>query len=218
MPDKTYMKVSMLLHNTLTKSLERFVPGDEQSVSMYVCGPTVYDCIHIGNARAIVVFDVLFRLLRKLYPNVKYVRNITDVDDKINAKAKSQGKSIAEVTETTTEWFHSDISALNVLPPTIEPRATDHIEDMIGIISRLISLGHAYENNGSVFFSTHTYKDHGTLSGRFLSSDVVARIEENSDKKNQDDFVLWKPSSNNDPGWDSPWGKAGRDGTLNAVP
>jgi cysteinyl-tRNA synthetase len=200
------------LHNTLTRRKETFEPFDPRRVTMYVCGPTVYNLVHIGNARPIVVFDVLFRLLRSQYPEVVYARNITDVDDKINAAAKENGEPIGALTARFTEAFHADIAALNTLAPTIEPRATAHIPQMITMIERLIEGGHAYEAEGHVLFHVPSMADYGALSGR-RREDLVAgaRVEVAPYKKDPADFVLWKPSTEDLPGWDSPWGR-GRPG------
>jgi cysteinyl-tRNA synthetase len=212
------------LYNTLTRKKEEFAPLDwrpgagvpeaERKVRMYVCGPTVYDFAHIGNARPIIVFDVLYRLLRHAYgaAHVKYVRNITDVDDKINARAKEEGVAIDEVTARTTRQFHEDIAALGVLPPDEEPRATQHIADMIAMIERLIENGHAYAADGHVLFHVPSMPDYGRLSGRSVDEMVAgARVEVAPYKRDPMDFVLWKPSSPDLPGWDSPWGR-GRPG------
>ncbi len=187
------------------------VPG---KVSLYVCGPTVYDRAHLGNARPAIVFDVLFRLLRHAYGagNVTYVRNITDVDDKINARAAETGRPIADITAETTRWFHEDMAALGVLPPTHEPRATAHIGQMVAMIERLIARGHAYEAEGHVLFSVASYSDYGALSGRSVDDMIAgARVEVAPYKRDPMDFVLWKPSADEEPGWDSPWGR-GRPG------
>ncbi|TAN44178.1 MAG: cysteine--tRNA ligase [Rhodospirillales bacterium] len=200
------------LHNTLSRSKETFVPLDPAHVRLYVCGPTVYDRAHIGNARPVIVFDVLVRLLRTLYPRVTYVRNITDVDDKINAKAKASNKLIAEITAETTRLFHEDMKALGALPPDIEPRATAHIPQMIGMIENLIEQGHAYEAEGHVLFSVPSMADYGKLSGRSRDEMIAgARVEVAPYKKDPADFVLWKPSTDDLPGWESPWGR-GRPG------
>jgi len=200
------------LHNTLTRRKERFTPLDPQRVTMYVCGPTVYNLIHIGNARPIVVFDVLFRLLRSRYPEVVYARNITDVDDKINAAAKENGEPIGALTARFTEAFHRDIDALNTLEPTVEPRATQHVGQMIAMIERLLAGGHAYEAEGHVLFHVPSMEDYGGLSGR-QREDLIAgaRVEVAPYKRDPADFVLWKPSTEELPGWDSPWGR-GRPG------
>ncbi len=200
---------NLLLYNTLTRRKEEFVPLDAQSVRMYVCGPTVYDYAHIGNARPVVVFDVLFRLLRRLYgeKHVTYVRNITDVDDKINARAAEEGVSIRELTERTARQFHEDIKALGVLPPTIEPRATEHIEEMKALIEALIANGHAYVAEGHVLFDVPSMPDYGKLSNRSLDEMAAgARVEVAPYKKDPMDFVLWKPSKKGEPSWASPAG------------
>jgi cysteinyl-tRNA synthetase len=200
------------LHNSLTRRRETFVPIDPAHVRLYVCGPTVYDLAHLGNARPVVVFDVLTRLLRLLYPRVTYVRNITDVDDKINARAAESGEPIAAITKRTTEDFHADIAALNALPPDVEPRATGHIPEMIAIIERLIAGGHAYAADGHVLFSVASFPGYGLLSGRSPDELVAgARVDVAPYKRDPGDFVLWKPSTPDLPGWDSPWGR-GRPG------
>ena len=202
------------LYNTLTRTKEDFVPLDPHNVRMYVCGPTVYDFAHIGNARPVIVFDVLYRLLRQIYgaDHVKYVRNITDVDDKINARARSEGIAIGELTERTTRQFHEDIAALGVLPPSVEPRATQHIAGMIVIIERLIASGHAYVADGHVLFDVPSMPDYGQLSRRSLDEMLAgARVDVAPYKRGEMDFVLWKPSDAETPGWDSPWGR-GRPG------
>ena len=202
----------LVLYNTLTRRKEAFVPLDPDRIGMYVCGPTVYDRAHIGNARPVIVFDVLFRLLQRLYSSVTYVRNITDVDDKINARAKESGEPIEAITARTTRMFHEDIAALNALPPTIEPRATAHIAQMLTMIEKLIALGHAYEAEGHVLFSVPSMADYGALSRRSQDEMIAgARVEVAPYKKSPGDFVLWKPSSPDLPGWDSPWGR-GRPG------
>jgi cysteinyl-tRNA synthetase len=199
-------------YNTLSRCKEEFVPLDPQRVGMYVCGPTVYDRAHIGNARPVVVFDVLYRLLRQIFPKVTYVRNITDVDDKINARAKANGEPIAALTARTTEAFHADIAALNALPPDVEPRATAHIGAMIAMIERLIAKGHAYEAAGHVLFSVPSMPDYGRLSRRSVEDMIAgARIEVAPYKRDAADFVMWKPSTGDLPGWPSPWGR-GRPG------
>ncbi|MDA0664506.1 MAG: cysteine--tRNA ligase, partial [Proteobacteria bacterium] len=152
------------LHNTFARQKQDFVPIDPGNVRMYVCGPTVYDNIHIGNARPLVVFDVLYRVLKRIYPKVTYVRNITDVDDKINARAQELGEDIRELTERTAERFHADAAALNTLPPDVEPRATEHIPEMIALIERLIDSGHAYVAEGHVLFDVPAMPDYGSLS------------------------------------------------------
>ena len=188
------------------------MPLDPHHVRMYVCGPTVYDLVHVGNARPVVVYDVLARLLRKLYPHVTYVRNITDVEDKINARAGELGIPIDELTARTTEDFHTDMAALGALPPDIEPRATAHIPEMITIIERLIAGGHAYVAEGHVLFAVASYPAYGHLSGRSPDELLAgARIDVAPYKRDAGDFVLWKPSPPGLPGWDSPWGR-GRPG------
>ncbi|OQM73610.1 cysteine--tRNA ligase [Manganibacter manganicus] len=215
------------LHNTLTRSKEVFKPIDPQNVRMYVCGPTVYDFAHIGNARPVIVFDVLYRLLRHLYgaDHVTYVRNITDVDDKINARALRDfpelplNEAIRRVTEKTADQFHKDVAALGCLEPTFEPRATEFVlaradgkADMVSLIQTLIERGHAYEAQGEVLFDTASMPDYGQLSRRPLEEQQAgARIAVDVHKKNPQDFVLWKLSSPEEPGWDSPWGR-GRPG------
>ena len=203
---------ALSLHNSLSRRKERFEPLDHQHVRMYVCGPTVYDLAHIGNARTMVVFDVLSRVLRVLYPRVTYVRNITDVDDKINARAKESGEPIASITARTTADFHADMANLGVLPPDEEPRATQHIGQMVEIIQHLIDAGHAYAAEGHVLFSVPSFKAYGHLSGHAPDELLAgARIDVAPYKRDAGDFVLWKPSSPDIPGWDSPWGR-GRPG------
>ena len=204
--------MALSLYNTLTRSKEHFVPLDTNCVGMYVCGPTVYDRAHIGNARPVVVFDVLYRLLKQRYPNVTYVRNITDVDDKINARAKANNEPISVLTARTTEAFHQDIAALNALPPSVEPRATAHIDAMIAMIEDLIASGHAYEAANHVLFSVASMSNYGSLSRRSQDEMIAgARVEIAPYKRAAADFVLWKPSSDDLPGWESPWGQ-GRPG------
>ena len=206
--------MALKLWNTLTRRKEEFRPIDKANVRLYVCGPTVYDRAHIGNARPVIVFDLLFRLLRHLYgaDHVTYVRNITDVDDKINARAAEQGVPIRELTEQTTKQFHADIAALGVLPPTLEPRATEHVAPMIAMIERLIARGFAYEAQGHVLFHVPAMPDYGRLSGRSLEEMIAgARVDVAPYKRDPMDFVLWKPSGPDLPGWDSPWGR-GRPG------
>ena len=189
---------------------------------MYVCGPTVYDFAHIGNARPVIVFDVLFRLLRHLYgaEHVTYVRNITDVDDKINARAAERGISIRELTEETYENFQDDVAALGCLPPTVEPRATEHIEEMKTLIERLVAAGHAYVAEDHVLFDVPSMPDYGKLSKRSLDEMIAgARVEVAPYKRDPMDFVLWKPSKPGEPAWPSPVGirrRAGPAGTSNA--
>jgi len=219
--------MDLRLYDTLTREKRTFVPLDPDDVRMYVCGPTVYDFAHIGNARPVIVFDVLFRLLRHLYGenHVTYVRNITDVDDKINDRAARDfpglplNEAIRKVTEKTAGQFHADAAALGCLPPTFEPRATDFVlpradgkTDMVTLIRQLIARGHAYEAGGEVLFDTASMPDYGALSGRKLDEQLAgARVAVEAHKKNAADFVLWKQSSGNEPGWESPWGR-GRPG------
>jgi cysteinyl-tRNA synthetase len=212
--------MGLRLHNTLTRTKDDFVPLDPNNVRMYVCGPTVYDFAHIGNARPLIVFDVLFRLLRHLYgpEHVTYVRNITDVDDKINARAAEEypdlplNQAIREVTTRTERQFHADVAALGCLPPTSEPRATEFIsrndlpEDMIRLIGRLIERGHAYVAEGHVLFNVPSMPDYGRLSNRSLDEMIAgARVEVAPYKRDPMDFVLWKPSKPGEPAWPSPW-------------
>ncbi len=212
--------MSLTLYNTLTRQKEPFTPIDSQNVRMYVCGPTVYDFAHIGNARPVIVFDVLYRLLRHLYGEsaVTYVRNITDVDDKINARALRDfpnlplNEAIAKVTAKTADQFQADARALGCLDPTVQPRATDNIAGMIEMISTLIKKGNAYTAAGEVLFDIASMKDYGGLSNRKLEDQQAgARVAVEAHKKSPGDFVLWKLSSADEPGWDSPWGR-GRPG------
>jgi cysteinyl-tRNA synthetase len=206
--------MTLSLYNTMTRRKEVFEPIDPANVRLYVCGPTVYDLAHIGNARPVVVFDVLFRLLRREYgvEHVTYVRNITDVDDKINAAAAANKEPIRVLTERTAAAFHDDMEALGATRPTLEPRATDHIPQMIGMITRLIDDGFAYEAEGHVLFSIAAMPSYGRLSGRSLDDmRAGARVEVAPYKRDAGDFVLWKPSPDDLPGWDSPWGR-GRPG------
>ncbi len=203
---------SLVLHNTMTRRREAFVPLDPQHVRLYVCGPTVYDLAHIGNARGMTVFDVLARLLRHLFPRVTYVRNITDVDDKINARAAESGEGIEAVTARTAAQFHADMAALGNWAPDIEPRATEHIAGMVALIERLVAGGHAYAADGHVLFAVASFGQYGALSGRSPDELLAgARVEVAPYKRDPGDFVLWKPSLPNLPGWDSPWGR-GRPG------
>jgi cysteinyl-tRNA synthetase len=206
--------MTLRLYNTLTKSKDVFAPLDPAHVRMYVCGPTVYDFAHIGNARPVIVFDVLFRLLRHLYgaDHVTYVRNITDVDDKINARAAERGITIRELTEETARTFNEDVAALGCLTPTHTPRATDNIAAMIAMIEALIAAGHAYTGEGHVLFDVASKPDYGKLARRSLDEMIAgARVDIAPYKKSPMDFVLWKPSDAATPGWDSPWGR-GRPG------
>ncbi len=200
------------LYNTLNRRKVEFSPLDNEHVRVYVCGPTVYDDIHVGNARPIVVCDVLYRLLRSLYPRVTYVRNITDVDDKIILRATDRGEEISALTKRTIEQFHHDIESLGTLKPDIEPRATDHIEDMIVMIDLLLKQGFAYVAEQHVLFHVPSSSDYGRLSGRDRGEMIAgARVEVAPYKKNPADFVLWKPAMTDELGWDSPWGR-GRPG------
>lgn len=204
--------MSLKLYNSLSRTKETFQPIDHGHVRMYVCGPTVYDRAHIGNARPVVVFDVLYRLLKLQYPKVTYVRNITDVDDKINAASKALGVSINELTTRTTAQYHDDMNALGVLSPDYEPKATQHIPEMILLIQSLIEKGYAYESSGHVLFKVSEFKSYGHLSGRNPDELLAgARVEIAPYKQDPGDFVLWKPSGEDLPGWDSPWGR-GRPG------
>ncbi|KQT49898.1 cysteine--tRNA ligase [Devosia sp. Leaf420] len=216
----TTAKPQISLYNTLTRTKAPFAPMDANNVRMYVCGPTVYDFAHIGNARPVIVFDVLFRLLRHVYgeSHVTYVRNITDVDDKINARALRDfpdlplNEAIRKVTEKTENQFLADVKALGTLAPTHQPRATENITEMQTLISSLIERNHAYNTNGEVLFRTRSMADYGQLSGRNLEDNLAgARIAVEAHKEDPADFVLWKLSSETEPGWDSPWGR-GRPG------
>ncbi len=209
--------MSIFFYNTLTRKKEAFTPLDSNNVRMYVCGPTVYDRPHLGNARSVVVYDVLYRLLKQIYGEAKvnYVRNITDVDDKINAAAKQNGEAISDLTSRVEGWFHDDMEALHCLPPNKEPHATGHIAQMIAIIEKLIAGNHAYVSEGHVLFAVNSYDKYGQLSGRKLDDLIAgARVEVESYKKAPGDFVLWKPANEGDDAssvFDSPWGK-GRPG------
>ena len=206
------MSLDIFLTNNLTNKKEKFIPKDKNNVRMYVCGPTVYDDPHIGNARPVVVFDILFKILKNKYPNVTYVRNITDVDDKIIKSSKENNISISELTKKITKIFNEDCIYLNCEQPNHEPKATEHISEMIEMISELIKKGFAYENNKHVYFEVKKFKDYGQLSNKKLDELVAgSRIEVSDNKKNPEDFVLWKPSETDEPSWDSPWGK-GRPG------
>ncbi len=199
------------LYNSLTHRLEEFTPIDSNNVRMYVCGPTVYDRPHIGNARPTVIFDVLYRLLKYKYKNVTYVRNITDIDDKIYKASQEKNVDIKTITNEATEMYHSDTLALNVLPVDVEPHATEHIIEIIEFIQKIIANGYAYEINGHIYFDTVKFEKYGQLSN--VNERISgARIEVSDNKRNSADFVLWKPADDNFPiGWDSPWGK-GRPG------
>jgi cysteinyl-tRNA synthetase len=200
-------RMSIQIHNTLTGKKESFTPKDPNRVTMYVCGPTVYNRVHIGNARPAVIFDTFFRLLQLHYPNVIYARNITDVDDKINKAAADEGVPISVISNRYTEAYQEDMAALHNQLPTIQPRATDHIGQIIEIIQSLIDQGHAYEADGHVLFHVPSMPDYGKLSKRNVEDMIAgARVEVASYKKDPMDFVLWKPSTGDLPGWDSPWG------------
>ncbi|MCQ8277224.1 cysteine--tRNA ligase [Acetobacteraceae bacterium KSS8] len=202
----------LTLHDSQTRRTAPFVPIDPENVRLYYCGPTVYDLAHLGNLRAMLSADILVRLLRRLYPRVTFVRNITDVDDKINARAAERGIAIDRLTEGTIADFHADLAALGVLPPDVEPRATHHIGEMIALIERLIGSGHAYAADGHVLFQVAHFAEYGALSGRDPEELVAgARVEVASYKRDPGDFVLWKPSGPDLPGWESPWGR-GRPG------
>jgi cysteinyl-tRNA synthetase len=195
------------LYNTLKREKQVFVPQDPNRVTLYACGPTVYNYAHIGNARPAVIFDLLYKLLSSRYPKVIYARNITDVDDKINAAAAEQNVSIDVISGRYAEAYHSDMAALGVGLPSIEPRATEHIPQMIDMIERLIKSGHAYEAEGHVLFSVESFENYGSLSGRDVNEMMAgARVEVADFKRHPGDFVLWKPSVDPLPGWDSPWG------------
>jgi cysteinyl-tRNA synthetase len=203
--------MDLKLYDTLSREKRVFQPIDPARVRMYVCGPTVYDYAHIGNARPVIVFDVLYRLLRQIYgaEHVVYVRNITDVDDKINARAAERGISIGELTRATYENFKSDVAALGCLPPTVEPRATEHIAEMKTLIERLVASGHAYVADGHVLFDVPSMPDYGRLSNRSLDEMIAgARVEVAPYKRDAQDFVLWKPSKPGEPSWPSPCGIA----------
>ena len=204
--------MELRLYNTKSRNKQTFSPLEPDHVRVYACGPTVYDRIHVGNARPLVVFDVLVRLLRFYFANVTYVRNITDVDDKINARAAERDMSISDLCDQTIIRFHEDCQALSVLPPDVEPRATEHIGQMVAMITTLIERGFAYEAEGHVLFSVDRMSDYGQLSGRSLDEMIAgARVEIAPYKAHPADFVLWKPAEENTPGWDSPWGR-GRPG------
>lgn len=206
--------VTLSLHDTSTREKRVFEPIDPANVRLYACGPTVYDFAHIGNGRTAVTFDLTFRVLRYVYgeDHVTYVRNITDIEDKIMARARRDGVTIRELTNGTAKVYQDDMAGLGCLPPTHEPRATDYVDGMIAMISRLIDLGHAYEAEGHVLFDVSSDKNYGSLSGRSLDDMIAgARVEVAPYKRNATDFVLWKPSDADMPGWESPWGK-GRPG------
>ena len=204
---------SLKLTNSLTRKKEVFKPNNIKKISLYACGPTVYESPHVGNARTLVVFDVLFRVLNVLYnSNVTYVRNITDVDDKIIEASQNNKEDINEITNRVIKIFHENCKSLNCLKPTIEPKATEHVKEMIEMTSSLIKKGFAYENKNHVFFAVSKFKDYGKLSNKNLDElKAGSRVEISDLKKNPMDFVLWKPSNEKDPGWESPWGR-GRPG------
>jgi len=204
--------MDIFLTNNLTNKKEQFVPKDNKNIGMYVCGPTVYDDPHIGNARPLVIFDILFKLLKNNFSKVTYVRNITDIDDKIIKSSQDQNISTKELTEKVTTSFFEDCNFLNCESPTHQPKATEHIELMIKMINQLIDKGFAYENNKHVYFEVKKFSDYGKLSNKKLEELIAgSRVEVSDNKKNSEDFVLWKPSNKDEPSWDSPWGK-GRPG------
>ena len=204
------------LHNTLARRVEPFVPLDPARVTMYVCGPTVYNYVHIGNARPPVVFGVLATLLRRRFPQVVYARNITDVDDKINTAARERGVPIADITGRFAAAYAEDMRRLGAGEPDVVPHATTHIPQIIAMVERLIASGHAYAAEGHVLFSVASFPDYGRLSGRDPEELLAgARVEVAPYKRDAGDFVLWKPSTPDLPGWDSPWGRAGPAGTSN---
>jgi cysteinyl-tRNA synthetase len=206
------MTYNLKLTNSLTRKKELFKPLNPDKITMYACGPTVYDNPHVGNARTLVVFDILYRLLKIIYGKVNYVRNITDVDDKIIEASKKNNKTIKEITDTITNIFHKDCKSLNCELPTNEPKATEHIDEMIAMTKSLLEKNFAYENRGHVYFSVANFKEYGKLSNKNLEElKSGSRIEVSKLKKNPIDFVLWKPSEKKDPGWESPWGR-GRPG------
>ena len=204
--------MSLVVYNTLSREKEPFVPLDPAHVRLYVCGPTVYDYVHIGNARPVVVFDTLYRLLKRHYPSVTYVRNITDIDDRIIVRAADKGESIEALTNRTADAYQSDMRRLGALAPDVEPRATQYVGEMIDMIRRLIENGHAYAADGHVLFSVPSMEDYGRLSRRSRDELIAgARVEVAPYKKDPADFVLWKPSTDVQPGWASPWSR-GRPG------
>jgi len=204
--------MSLVIYNTLSRDKEPFAPLDAGHVRMYVCGPTVYDYVHIGNARPVVVFDVLYRLLKRRYPRVTYVRNITDIDDRIMVRAADNSETIDALTSRTSGAYQSDMRRLGALVPDVEPRATQYVSDMVAMIQRLVDNGHAYAAEGHVLFSVPSMSDYGRLSRRSRDELVAgARVEVAPYKKDPADFVLWKPSTDDQPGWPSPWGR-GRPG------
>ena len=206
------MSKDIFLTNNLTNKKEKFIPINENNIGMYVCGPTVYDDPHIGNARPVVIFDILFKILKSKFSSVTYVRNITDIDDKIISSSNEKNISISELTEKVIKSFNEDCNFLNCENPSQQPKATEHIDLMIEMISELIKKNFAYKSNNNVYFEVKKFGDYGKLSNKKLD-DLIAgsRIEVSNNKKNSEDFVLWKPSTANEPSWDSPWGK-GRPG------
>ena len=204
--------MDIFLTNNLTNKKEQFIPKNKSNIGMYVCGPTVYDDPHIGNARPLIIFDILFKLLKKKFESVTYVRNITDIDDKIIKSSQEQKISTKELTEKVTKSFLEDCKFLNCENPTHQPKATEHIGLMIEMINELIKKGYAYENESHVYFEVKKFSDYGKLSNKNLEELIAgSRVEISENKKNSEDFVLWKPSNDNEPSWDSPWGK-GRPG------
>ena len=205
-------RMSLQLHNTLTRRLEPFAPLDPACPTMYLCGPTVYNYVHIGNARGPVVFGVLAALLRRRYGNLRYARNITDVDDKINAAAQAAGVPISTITDRYAAAYRDDMAALGIAPPDLEPAATAHIPQIVAMIQRLVASGHAYEAEGHVLFAVASFEGYGKLSGRDRDEMLAgARVDVAPYKRDPGDFVLWKPSTGELPGWESPWGR-GRPG------
>ena len=199
--------MNLKIYNTLSREKELFVPLNQKSIKMYVCGPTVYSYAHIGNARPAVIFDTLYRVLKNIYPEVIYVRNITDVDDKINEAAKKLNKPISFITKQYTDIYHQDMQSLNVLSPSHEPRVTDNIEQIISMIQRIIDNKKAYIKDSHILFDVTSFEQYGELSNRDIDEMLSgARVEVAEYKKNPGDFVLWKPSKDDEPGWDSPWG------------
>ena len=199
--------MNLKIYNTLSREKELFVPLNQKSIKMYVCGPTVYSYAHIGNARPAVIFDTLYRVLKSIYPEVIYVRNITDVDDKINEAAKKLNKPISFITKQYTDIYHQDMQSLNVLSPSHEPRVTDNIEQIISMIQRIIDNKKAYIKDSHILFDVTSFERYGELSNRDIDEMLSgARVEVAEYKKNPGDFVLWKPSKDDEPGWDSPWG------------
>jgi cysteinyl-tRNA synthetase len=204
--------MSLIIYNTLSREKEPFVPLDPGHVRLYVCGPTVYDYVHIGNARPVVAFDVLYRLLKRRYPRVTYVRNITDIDDRIIVRAADNKEPIEALTARTGDAYRSDMRRLGALPPDHEPRATEYVAEMVALIQKLVDNGHAYAAEGHVLFSVPSMPDYGRLSRRTRDELIAgARVEVAPYKKDPADFVLWKPSTDEQPGWPSPWGR-GRPG------